>query len=77
LGDHCERSIISLQPTLESFKTTTTARVDQDVEPIGKFLTNEMGPTTRGRRKLLTDYEADEVERQLRIIEEGTCPDSD
>jgi hypothetical protein len=88
LKDNRERSSTSLQPTLESFKTTTTARVDQDVEKIGKFIADEMGPTTRGRRKLLENYEADEVERQIQqeavqsaalaqIIEEGKCPDSD
>jgi hypothetical protein len=76
LKDNRELSSISLQPTLESFKTTTTARVDQNVETIGRFITDEMGPTTRVRRKLLEDCEADEVERQLQIIEEGKCPDS-
>jgi hypothetical protein len=54
-----------LRPTLESVKTTTTARVDQDVAKLGKLIADEIGPTTRGRRKVLELYEADEVERQI------------
>jgi hypothetical protein len=45
--------IKDLQPTFESVKTTTTARVDQDVAKLGRLIAEEIGPTTRGRRKLL------------------------
>jgi hypothetical protein len=86
--DNLDQVNASLPPTLESFKTTTTARVDQEVAKIGKLIADEMGPTTRSRRKLLEAYEADEVERQIQqeadqsaalaqIIEEGKCPYSD
>jgi hypothetical protein len=77
-----------LPPTFESVKTTTTARVDQDVAKLGKLIAEEIGPTTRGRRKLLELYEADEVERQIQqeavhsaklsqIIEEEKISDSE
>jgi hypothetical protein len=81
-------SIKDLPPTFESVKTTTTARVDQEVAKLGKLIAEEIGPTTQGRRKLLELYEADEVEKQIQqeavqsaalaqSIEEGKCPDSD
>jgi hypothetical protein len=55
----------TLPPTLESGKTTTTARVDQDVARLGQLIADEIGPTTQGRRKLLEACEADEVDRQV------------
>jgi hypothetical protein len=58
------RLVVDLPPTLETFKTTTTARVDQDIVKIGQLIADEIGPTTRGHGKLLEAYEADEIERQ-------------
>jgi hypothetical protein len=56
-------------PTLELAPTTTSARVDQDVERIGALISEEIGPTTRSRRLLLEEYEAEEVDRQ--VLEEA------
>jgi hypothetical protein len=58
------RLVVELPPTLETFKTTTTASVDQDIVKIGQLIADEIGPTTQGR-KLLEAYEADEIERQV------------
>jgi hypothetical protein len=58
-----------LPPTLELAPTTTSARVDQDVERIGALISEEIGPTTRSHRLLLEEYEAEEVDRQ--VLEEA------
>jgi hypothetical protein len=63
------RRVQKLPPTLELAPTTTSARVDQDVKRIGALISEEIGPTTRSRRILLEEYEAEEVDRQ--VLEEA------
>jgi hypothetical protein len=63
------RRVQKLPPTLELALTTTSARVDQDVERIGALISEEIGPTTRSRRILLEEYEAEKVDRQ--VLEEA------
>jgi hypothetical protein len=63
------RQVRKLPPTLELAPTTTSSRVEQDVERIGALISDEIGPTTRSRRLLLEEYEAEEVDRQ--VLEEA------
>jgi hypothetical protein len=59
-----EKAKTVLPPKSESVPTTT-ARVDQDVATIGNLIADEIGPTTRSRRKILEDYAEAEVDRQI------------
>jgi hypothetical protein len=56
----------TLPPTFESSKTTTTkARVDEDVARIDQLRSDEVGPTTCSRLRILNEYETEEVRRHV------------
>jgi hypothetical protein len=54
-------------PTFGGSKTTTTtkARVDEDVARIDQLRSDEVGPTTCSRLRILNEYETEEVRRHV------------
>jgi hypothetical protein len=45
--------------------TTTKARVDEDVARIDQLRSDEVGPTTCSRLRILNEYETEEVRRHV------------